>query len=123
MEQDNAIAFHWYLKSAKQNLARAQGRLGQCYEYGIGCQNDPEKAVKWYRRASIQGNITAQYHLALCLERGLGCERDLEDAIQWYQRAAACGEPNSSERLRKLLTNACLAEILDITISHAASCA
>lgn len=52
-------AFSWLEKSAKQNYAEAQYKLGTCYVKGEGVKKDLQEALKWYQLASQNGSILA----------------------------------------------------------------
>ena len=51
----------WYQKSAAQNNASGQSRLGRAYEYGIGVPLDLDAAAGWYDKAAAQGDGKAAY--------------------------------------------------------------
>ena len=64
VQQDDAVAFDWFLKAARGGHAAAQLRVGQMYEDGEGTKRDYQRAVEWYTRAAEQGLIEARYRLA-----------------------------------------------------------
>ena len=68
LEYERAVG--WYRIAAEQGHADAQYKLGDCYYYGDGVENDKEKAVQWYRKAAEQGHAEAQYKLGDCYYYG-----------------------------------------------------
>ena len=55
VDQDTALAAHWYRLAAEQGNADAQYQLGLMYELGIGLPQDIWEAEGWYQRATDQG--------------------------------------------------------------------
>jgi hypothetical protein len=53
-------ACEWYLKSAVQNNATAQFKLGIFYENGQEVKQNYETAFKWYKKAIYGGHLEAQ---------------------------------------------------------------
>ena len=77
-----------FRKAAELGNAKAQNKLGVCYEYGRGVEQDDFEAVKWYRKAAEQGNDIAQFNLGVCYENGQGVPQDYDEAIKLYRKAA-----------------------------------
>ena len=50
--------------------------LGQQYEWGLGKEQDYEKALRLYQLASDQNHIEAAKCLSLMVEEGRGCDPD-----------------------------------------------
>ena len=80
----------WFKKAAEQGNAKAQFKLGYCYQYEKGVIEDINEAVKWYNKAAEQGYAEAQ--------NGLGdyyfwdsTTRDYAKAVKWYKKAAEQG--------------------------------
>ena len=65
-------AAKWYRKAAEQGLARAQHRLGRCYEYSDPMGSNNDEAVKWYLKAAQQGYVEAQRDLGHIYVERLG---------------------------------------------------
>jgi hypothetical protein len=64
VEQDYALAAHWYRRAAEHvpNLGGAgQGRnsLGNLYMEGLGVPNDPVQAYMWFSLAGVDKNIAS----------------------------------------------------------------
>lgn len=53
--RDEARAFHWYGRAARNGIADAQYQLGLMYELGIGVAADQAEADYWYGQAVGQG--------------------------------------------------------------------
>lgn len=56
MEQDDAKAADWLLKSAKQGYIEAEVIVAALYDRGIGVKSDTKTATSWYEKAAAQGN-------------------------------------------------------------------
>ena len=76
---------------AEQGDARAQYKLGYCYDMGWGVTQDDKEAVKWYRKAAEQGDASAQDSLGFCYQEGEGVTKDDKEAVKWYRKAAEQG--------------------------------
>lgn len=85
-------AGQYFLKSAEQNNAYAQLRLGGMYVEGQGVKADLHEARKWMSRAAEQGNKSAIETLASAyIAGGLGtsdAERKGADALRWIKAGA-----------------------------------
>jgi TPR repeat protein len=46
-------------EAARQKVTEAQFLLGQCYEKGLGTQQNHEEAIECYQEAAKQGNKNA----------------------------------------------------------------
>jgi TPR repeat protein len=100
-EEDNALAFKWFMKAAENGHWRAALMVGDSYFTARGTEYDVVEAERWYRRAfelgppSRGGQIL--YGLAFMLEAQVMKEK----AIAVYRESAREGEKKSQERLRK----------------------
>lgn len=74
---------------------KAQVKLGQLYEDGIGVSEDSVAAARWYRQAAEQGDPAAQNNLGVMYRMGRGVDKDLKEAIRWYQKASRQAYPNA----------------------------
>lgn len=86
-QENDSLAFLWYMKSAKQEYAKAQYQVGKCYKNGEGVQKDRKKAVEWFNKAAKQGNADAQLALGKAYLKGKGVEADTGKAKTWLKRA------------------------------------
>ncbi len=62
-KNDSETAVGWYRKSAKQDYAPAQYRLGEMYDDGRGVAKNHDKAREWYKLAADQGMVEARFKL------------------------------------------------------------
>ena len=91
---------HWVRAAAYQRYGEGMYRLGVCYEYGDGVEQNWERAVHWFREAAESGVSVAMADLGYCYEKGCGVEQSWEQAFSWYQKGAQCGHlERKSKRL------------------------
>ncbi len=79
---------HELSKEGKKNSARAQHYLGDCYENGIGVDEDTKQAVIWFKKAAQQGDACSQFNLEFCYYNGEGVDINMKQAVMWYKKAA-----------------------------------
>ena len=70
-----------------------QYRIGKMFCYGLGTEQNYEKAFEWFERSAKQKNKFAQFSLANLYYYGSGIEKDLSQAFLWYQRSSSQGQP------------------------------
>ena len=70
-----------------------QYRIGKMFCYGLGTEQDYEKAFEWFERSAKQKNKFAQFSLANLYYYGNGVEKDLSQAFLWHQRSSSQGQP------------------------------
>ena len=104
-KQDYENALKYIKPAAEQGHAKAQFRLGYCYDEGLGVTQDYQEAVKWYRKAVEQGNAQAQCNLGYCYEKGLGVTQDYKEAEKWYRKAAEQGNATAQYNLGNFYNN------------------
>ena len=68
-------------------------RIGKMHCYGLGTEQDYEKAVEWFLKSAQVGNKFAQYSLANLYYYGNGVEKDLSQAFLWYRKSSEQGQP------------------------------
>ncbi len=68
-------------------------RIGKMHCYGLGTQQDYEKALEWFSKSAQEGNRFAQYSLGNLYYYGNGTDKDLSQAFQWYMKSAEQGQP------------------------------
>lgn len=68
-------------------------RIGKMHCYGLGTQQDYEKAFEWFLKSAQEGNKFAQYSLGNLYYYGNGTDKDLSQAFQWYMKSAEQGQP------------------------------
>ncbi len=84
-----------YRAAAGKGDAKAQYKLGRCYENGRGVAQDFAEARKWYEKSARQGCVDAQHALATCYAYGMQVPQDYDKAIQWYRKAAEQGHADA----------------------------
>ena len=97
--KDEAKAFEWYAKAAKQNHDKAAFEVGFAYLRGAGVSKDYDKAMTWLSTAADYNNVRAYYFLGTMYEKGSGVPVDLEKALRWYTRASKGGYAVAEERV------------------------
>ena len=71
-------------------------RIGKMHCYGLGTEQDYEKAFEWFLKSAQEGNKFAQYSLANLYYYGNGVEKDLSQAFWWYRKSSEQGQPYAS---------------------------
>ena len=79
--------------SSKKLKPYVQYRIGKMFCYGLGTEQDYEKAFEWFERSAKQKNKFAQFSLANLYYYGSGVKKDLSQAFLWYQRSSSQGQP------------------------------
>lgn len=78
---------------AEKGEARAQFKLGVCYETGQEVPRDSTEAIRWYRRAAVQGYQAAMWNLWGMYRRNQGIPSERQTAHLWLLQAAQEGDP------------------------------
>jgi hypothetical protein len=91
VQQDSAMAFHWYSRGAAKGDRDAQNNLGTMFLHGLNCQADKAQAINWYFKSAEQGNADAQWNIGKRYLHGDGIERNYTEAYQWFSKAAVQG--------------------------------
>jgi hypothetical protein len=91
IKQSLKRALPFYELAAAQGDARAQSKLGHCYEIGKGVKINYKTAAQWYRRAAEQGFPGGQSNLGVLFYEGKGVAQSYDEAVRWYRLAAAQG--------------------------------
>ena len=99
------LAAYWYLKAAKQGIARAQATLGEMYEFGQGVPRSHEKALEWVRKGTVQWPQSA-IGIAFRYEHGVNVPTDLRKAVEWYRISAEAGYEIAQTSLGELYESA-----------------
>ena len=82
--------------NSKKLKPYVQYRIGKMFCYGLGTEQDYEKAFEWFERSAKQKNKFAQFSLANLYYYGSGVEKDLSQAFSLVSEiilsgAALCG--------------------------------
>lgn len=86
-------AFIWFNKGAVKGNENSMNGLGMCYKYGVGCQEDLEKALYWLNKAAGAQLALANNNLADIYSNEELPYYDMEKAFEHYQKAEALAEP------------------------------
>ena len=68
-------------------------RIGKMHCYGLGTQQDYEKAFEWFLKSAEEGNKFAQYSLGNLYYYGNGTDKNFSQAFNWYMKSADQGQP------------------------------
>ena len=79
--------------NSKKLKPYVQYRIGKMFCYGLGTEQNYQKAFEWFERSAKQKNKFAQFSLANLYYYGSGIEKDLSQAFLWYQRSSSQGQP------------------------------
>lgn len=88
---EHAIAANIYFLSAKAGNAKAQYRLGLCYENGNGVPRSVEEARRRFGFAAEAGLTEAALSLGRYAAEGIGGDKDGALAVRLYTKAAEGG--------------------------------
>lgn len=77
-------------------------RIGKMHCYGLGTQQDYEKAFEWFLKSAKEGNKFAQYSMGNLYYYGNGTDKDLSQAFQWYMKSAEQGQPYASYSIAQM---------------------
>lgn len=77
-------AVKYYEKAADKGFVEAWIKLGNCYDYGHGVEENNEEAVYWYKKAAEAGNADGQYHLGYYYY----WDGNYEKAVYWFKESA-----------------------------------
>ena len=88
--------------SSKKLKPYVQYRIGKMFCYGLGTEQDYEKAFEWFERSAKQKNKFAQFSLANLYYYGGGVEKDLSQAFLWYQRSSSQGQPYAAYSIAQM---------------------
>ena len=88
--------------NSKKLKPYVQYRIGKMFCYGLGTEQDYQKAFEWFERSAKQKNKFAQFSLANLYYYGNGVEKDLSQAFLWYQRATSQGQPYTAYSIAQM---------------------
>ncbi|MEE4217586.1 MAG: tetratricopeptide repeat protein [Xanthomonadales bacterium] len=93
---DYQQAVYWFKKSAGQQFAPAQFRLGELYFFGMGgLPEETKTAGRLFKAAAEQGDPDAQVNLAILLGTGQVFPLDRERALYWLAQAIEAGHESA----------------------------
>ena len=88
--------------NSKKLKPYVQYRIGKMFCYGLGTEQDYQKAFEWFERSAKQKNKFAQFSLANLYYYGSGIEKDLSRAFLWYQRSSSQGQPYAAYSIAQM---------------------
>lgn len=88
--------------SSKKLKPYVQYRIGKMFCYGLGTEQDYEKAFEWFERSAKQKNKFAQFSLANLYYYGSGVKKDLSQAFLCYQRSSSQGQPYAAYSIAQM---------------------
>ena len=88
--------------SSKKLKPYVQYRIGKMFCYGLGTEQDYEKAFEWFERSAKQKNKFARFSLANLYYYGSGVKKDLSQAFLWYQRSSSQGQPYAAYSIAQM---------------------
>ena len=96
-------AYKCYCKAYDLGSKRVLSCLGACYEFGIGCEQDMDKAMELFRRGAEMGDGLSQMSLAEIYDEGRGgVEQDPKEALRLYREASKNGIDEADEMVKDL---------------------
>ena len=88
--------------NSKKLKPYVQYRIGKMFCYGLGTEQDYQKAFEWFERSAKQKNKFAQFSLANLYYYGSGVKKDLSQAFLWYQRSSSQGQPYAAYSIAQM---------------------
>lgn len=89
--KDFQKALEFYQTAAEEKYAPAMYRLGECYQYGLGCAVNERTAQAWFTKSLACGEDVsapeAAYRTAMCYAYGYGVAKDEEKAWRLFKTA------------------------------------
>ena len=98
-EKDDAKAFDFATRAAKEGDGDGMYILGGCYSNGQGVAVDKVAALKWYEEAAKKGKGHGMYFSGLFYSVGLGCVKDDKKAAAYFKSATDLGQSVSTNEL------------------------
>lgn len=93
-------AMAYFIRASELKYPPASFNIGQCYELGIGTEQDFKQAAEWYKTASEQGHPTAMYNLGVFYAHGWGgLPANIDCAKKLFVKAAQLGQPDAQAAL------------------------
>lgn len=92
VEQDEKVAFRWYMKAANLGNCFAQCLVGDMYMAGRGVGADHKESFEWYSAAAKQGHGYALEMVGSMYFEGCGTRQSDRKAVETWKRAANKGQ-------------------------------
>jgi len=81
------LAFHYYLKAAKEGVPEAMAEVALGYTNGNGVLKNIGSAAEWREKAAKKGHRVSQVELAKALFRGYGLPPEPAEGLAWLYLA------------------------------------
>ena len=81
------LAFHYYLKAAKEGVPEAMAEVAEGYTNGNGVLKNIGSAAEWREKAAKKGHRVSQVELAKALFRGHGLPPQPSEGLAWLYLA------------------------------------
>ncbi|CAM0141404.1 hypothetical protein VKS41_003889 [Umbelopsis sp. WA50703] len=90
--EDPEKGFKTLLECAEADCIEAYNLIGQCYELGLGTEQNLAEALSWYQKsANVCQDLEAMCKIARMYGEGSAVEQSHEEALYWYHQAAEAG--------------------------------
>ena len=93
--EDFNTARTWYEKSLEAGYIRAYKSLGFMYEYGLGANEDPDKAYELFLSSAEFGDPDAMYEIGNMYKFEYINGDPENDSLEWYKKAAKYGSTDA----------------------------
>lgn len=104
VEENDEMAFSWWLKSANHGNDEAQNNVGYYYEKGRVVTQDLDKALEWYKKSASQNNYSAPANIGTLYYEGIGRQVDCQEALKWFKQAAELGNSIAVGYIERMAT-------------------
>jgi hypothetical protein len=101
LDDDDELAFYWFLRAAKLGDDEAMNEVGLAYAHGRGTKCNNTRAEYWLKKAANEGNPAAMHNLG-CLY-ACRAEPDYTQAAFWLRKAVNEGSENAEEALEEVI--------------------
>lgn len=85
--------------SLEGDHAKAQWKLYEMFDEGIGIRQDRQEAFKWLVKLADKGDGVAQFLAGSAYLTGKGVEADSAKALEWFEKAAEQGNVSAQTSL------------------------
>lgn len=99
VEKDRALSLPLWEKaySLNPNDNLVCRRMGSCYRYGYGTEENDNIALPYYMQAALRDDTFSQYFVGLTLE-----EKKDPSCIEWFEKACNNGDADSAYELANI---------------------
>ena len=97
VEQSDREAATYWQKAAAEGDMLGLYKLGLCYKYGIGVEQNDAQAVKWIEKSAKKGFSRAQYEYG----NYFFCNKDYKKAYKWWNKAMEQGNAEAKKMINQ----------------------